>query len=303
MKNNIFEEFKNKIKGRVLKDELLKKHTYFKIGGPADFYIEPVDEEDLKKAINISIKNNYDFYIIGNGTNLLVSDKGYRGVIIKIGKKFNKLIIEDGFITAGSGVLLSTIANKACENELTGLEFASGIPGYLGGAIIMNAGAYGGEMKDVVVKVKCMDNTGNIHIFDNSQMNFRYRNSEASEKNLIVLEAQMKLNSENKEKIVNKIKELTAKRTEKQPLNMPSAGSTFKRPPGGYAAKLIEDAGLKGLKLGDAMVSEKHSGFVVNCGNATCDDVLELMKVVIKTVRDKYDIILEPEVKMIGINI
>lgn len=300
MKEILFNELRNAINGIVLKDESLKSHTYFKIGGSADLFIEPESIKDLQKVIIILTKNNYNFYIIGNGTNLLVCDEGYRGAIIKIGEKFNYIEIKDTNVKAGAGVLLSTISKETAKKGLSGLEFASGIPGYLGGAVAMNAGAYGGEIKDILTKVKCIDYNGIIYEYNNEEMNFRYRNSRIKDDNLIVLEAEMELHKNDKEIINERIKELTKVRTEKQPLNYPSAGSTFKRPVGGYASKLIDDAGLRGLRYGDAMVSEKHCGFVVNVGGATCEDVLQLMRVIRKTVNDKFGIMLEPEVKIIG---
>ncbi len=300
MYNQVYKELINNTKSKVLIDENLKKYIYFKIGGTADIFVEPVDVEDLINTLEIFTKYNYKFYIIGNGTNLLISDEGFRGAIIRIGEKFNYSKIEDTYIKAGAGILLSALSKETAKKGLTGLEFASGIPGFLGGAVAMNAGAYGGEMKDVVTKVKCVDYKGIIYEYSNEEMHLSYRNSRAIKENLIIIETEMNLKTGNKEEILKNIKELTKKRTEKQPLNLPSAGSTFKRPKEGYASKLIEDAGLKGLRYGDAMVSDKHSGFIVNCGNATCDDVLSLMRIVIKTVKDKYDIILEPEVKIIG---
>jgi UDP-N-acetylmuramate dehydrogenase len=298
--DNMFEELTKVFKGEVLKDEPLKNHTYFKIGGPAGIFAVPEDMEDLKVLLKEIKKHEIDYYIIGNGTNLLVSDEGFKGIIVKIGEKFDKLKRDGNKVTAGAGILLSSLAKYLAKEGLAGFEFASGIPGFLGGAIPINAGAYGGEMKDVVTKVTCMDMEGKIHVFSNEEMEFSYRHSKLSDSDYIVLEADFMLTPGRVEDIMEKIRDLNEKRTSKQPLNLPSAGSTFKRPANGYASKLIEDAGLKRLKYRGAMVSDKHSGFIVSHDNATCRDVLELMRIVISTVYDKFGIKLEPEVKIIG---
>lgn len=298
--NLLLNELTVGFKGAVLKDEPLKNHTYFKIGGPASIFAVPEDTEDLKTVIELIKKHEINYYIIGNGTNLLVSDEGYKGIIVKIGDKFNKIIRDGNKVTAGAGVLLSSLAKYLAKEGLAGFEFASGIPGYLGGAVPMNAGAYGGEMKDVITKVKCMDYEGNVHEFSNEEMEFSYRHTKISDSEYIVLEAELMLSPGREEDIMAAIKELNEKRISKQPLSLPSAGSTFKRPISGYASKLIEDAGLKGLRYKGAMVSDKHSGFIVSYDNACCEDVLELMRIVISTVYDKFGIKLEPEIKIIG---
>lgn len=298
--NELFEELSFCIKGNILKDEPLKNHTYFKIGGPASIFAEPENTEDLKTVLKLIKKYKIDYFIIGNGTNLLISDEGYKGIIVKIGDKFNKVIRDGNKVTAGAGVLLSTLAKYLAKESLAGFEFASGIPGYLGGAVPMNAGAYDGEMKDVITKVRCMDIDGNIHEFNNEEMEFTYRHTKISDSEYIVLEAELQLTHGKEDEIMAIIRELNEKRTTKQPLNLPSAGSTFKRPLNGYASKLIEDAGLKGLRYKGAMVSDKHSGFIVSYDNACCEDVLELMRIVISTVYDKFGIKLEPEIKIVG---
>ncbi|MEL7648177.1 MAG: UDP-N-acetylmuramate dehydrogenase [Sedimentibacter sp.] len=298
--DELYRELSLYSRGTVLKDEPLKNHTYFKIGGPADILAEPEDTDDLKTVLKLIKKHGADCFVIGNGTNLLVSDAGYKGIIIKVGEKFNYFSRNENKVTAGAGTLLSVIAKYLAREGLAGFEFASGIPGYLGGAVYMNAGAYGGEMKDVVTSVKCMDMDGNVHEFSQKDMEFSYRHSKITDSDMIVLEAQLELNFGNKEEIMEIIRDLNEKRTSKQPLNLPSAGSTFKRPEGGYASKLIEDAGLKGLRYKGAMVSDKHSGFIVNYDNASCEDVLGLMRIVISTVYDKFGIILEPEIKIVG---
>ncbi|MEL7605750.1 MAG: UDP-N-acetylmuramate dehydrogenase [Sedimentibacter saalensis] len=298
--NELYEDMTSNVKGRVLKDEPLKNHTYFKIGGPAGILAEPENTEDLKTVLKLIKKHDVDCFIIGNGTNLLVSDDGYNGAIVKIGENFDYFSKVENKVTVGAGTLLSVLAKYLARESLAGFEFASGIPGYIGGAVYMNAGAYGGEMKDVVKKVRCIDLDGNMHEFTNEEMEFSYRHTKLTDSDLIVLEAELELTYGNKEEIMEIIRDLNEKRITKQPLNLPSAGSTFKRPANGYASKLIEDAGLKGLRYKGAMVSDKHSGFVVNYDNATCDDVLGLMRIVISTVNDKFGIILEPEIKIVG---
>lgn len=293
--------FNNVIKlGRVLLDEPMSNHTSFKIGGPADILVMPGTVDEISSSIKLCKENELEYYIMGNGSNLLVSDKGIRGVVIKISELLDKVVIEDTKIIAQAGVLLSVVSKGALKHSLTGLEFASGIPGSLGGAVAMNAGAYGGEMKDVVSRVKCIDVEGNVVEFSSAQMNFGYRQSVVQDKNMVVVEAEMLLQKGDYEEIKQYMNEMTEKRTSKQPLNLPSAGSTFRRPEGYFAGKLIEDSGLRGLRLGDAQVSEKHSGFIVNIGKATFDDVTNLIKVVQKTVRDKFNVSLETEVKIIG---
>ncbi|MFA9423251.1 MAG: UDP-N-acetylmuramate dehydrogenase, partial [Sedimentibacter sp.] len=293
--NELCEEMTVCVRGVVLENEPLKNHTYFKIGGPARIFVEPEDTDDLKAVLELIKKHSVEWFIIGNGTNLLISDNGYNGAVVKIGEKFNYMSKKDNKVVVGAGMLLSVLAKYLARESLSGFEFASGIPGYLGGAIYMNAGAYGGEMKDVVKTVKCIDLNGELYEFTNEEMEFTYRHSKITDSDLIVLEAELELPYGNRDEIMNVIKELNEKRTSKQPLNMPSAGSTFKRPESGYASKLIEDAGLKGLKYKGAMVSDKHSGFIVNWDNASCEDVLELMRIVISSVNDKFGVKLEAE--------
>lgn len=300
MINELYDELILNINGKTLKNVPLKEYTYFKIGGPAELFIEPENIDELRKVFELIRKYKVNYYIIGNGTNLLFSDNGFKGVIIKIGEKFNYIQKEEKLITVGAGTLLSVLSKFLANECFTGFEFASGIPGYIGGAVCMNAGAYGGEMKDVVKKVKCIDPNGNIFKFSSEDMNFDYRHSRVSDTDLVVLEAVISLEYGIKKDIDEKISDLNERRISKQPLNLPSAGSTFKRPLNGYASKLIEDAGLKGLIYKGAMVSDKHSGFVVNIDNASCEDVLELMRIVISTVYDKFNITLEPEIKIVG---
>ena len=295
----VYNELKQCLSENVHKDYSIKDNTYFKIGGPVDIFVEPRNEEELAETLSI-IGDRISFYIIGNGTNLLFSDRGYRGVVIKIGSYFNGINIEEKKITVGAGTLLSLTAKHAADNELKGMEFASGIPGYVGGAVAMNAGAYGGEMVNIVKTVRCMDYKGKVFSFTNEEMEFEYRNSRVFKNNLIVLSAVLELEEGNKKEIYDRINHLAERRRTNQPLDKPSAGSTFKRPIEGYAAKLIEDSGLKGLRYRGAMVSDKHSGFVINENNAKADEVLSLMRIVRETVYQKFGITLEPEVKIIG---
>ena len=300
-KTDLYSKFVKILKdGDVYMDELMRKYTSFKIGGPVDIMVLPESEEELMNSIEICKDNDIDYIVMGNGTNLLVSDIGIRGVAIKISEKLGDISVNRNILKAQAGALLTVVSKRALKASLKGLEFASGIPGSIGGAITMNAGAYGGEMKDIVTKVKCIDKEGKIVILTNEDMKFKYRKSRVQDEGLIVVEVEMELEDGDYDEILAKMKEYTERRTTKQPLNFPSGGSTFKRPEGYYAGKLIEDAGLKGIRLGGAQVSELHSGFIVNVDDATCDNVVNLIKVVQKVVRDKYDVILEPEIKFVG---
>ncbi|KXG78587.1 UDP-N-acetylenolpyruvoylglucosamine reductase [Fervidicola ferrireducens] len=285
---------------RVKIDEPMKYHTSFRIGGPADVMVLPQDVDEIRKVVNYCNQNSIPFFVMGNGTNLLVRDKGIRGVVIKIAQNFNDVKVEGNIIKARAGALLSLVAKAALENGLTGLEFASGIPGTLGGAIIMNAGAYDGEMAKVVREVVVMDLKGEISSMKNEELDFSYRWCKLQTGGKIVLEAKLELEAGAYEDIKRKMEEFSKRRKMKQPLNMPSAGSTFKRPPGNYAGFLIEKAGLKGFKVGDAMVSELHAGFIVNTGNATAKDVLSLIEIIQNRVKEKFGILLEPEIKVVG---
>lgn len=304
MQINKYDEYirdlSKKISSEILQNEELRNHSYFKIGGPADLFVEPNSYDDLREIIQTANKYDIEFYIIGNGTNLLISDNGYRGIIIKIGEKFSDITFDDTVAVAGAGALLSLVAKQSANLGLGGLEFACGIPGYVGGGVAMNAGAYNGEIKDAIHSVLCMNRQGEIFNYTKDEMNFGYRESKVLTDDLIVLSVQFNLEYGDREKILARVKLLNEKRTASQPLSYPSAGSTFKRPENGYAAKLIEDSGLKGFKHGGAMVSDLHSGFVINYNKATCVDVMEIMDIIIKTVYDKFKIKLEPEVKIIG---
>ena len=289
-------KFKNNLEN-VLFDEPMKKHTTFKIGGNADIFIAPKNIDEVKKSISLCKELNVPFYVIGNGSNLLVSDKGFRGAIIQIFKNMSKIEVNGNIIKAEAGAFLTTVSKTALENNLTGLEFAGGIPGTIGGGISMNAGAYGGELKDVVKKVTVLKNDEVIEL-SNEDACFEYRNSKILKEKMI--ETELVLEKGDFQQIKTKMTEFNKSRSEKQPLEFPSAGSTFKRPEGYFAGKLVMDAGLRGYTVGGAMVSEKHCGFVVNKGSATAKDVITLMEDVKNIVNDKFGVILEPEVRIIG---
>ena len=284
----------------VLPDEPMKKHTTFRIGGPADFLVRPETETVLKKVLMLCREEEIPYFILGNGSNLLVSDHGYRGAIIQIYRNFQSYEVEGSYVRAGAGILLSRISGLACEAGLSGLEFASGIPGTLGGAIFMNAGAYGGEMKDVLVSADILDEKGELRRLSVQELQMGYRTSLVKQKNWIIVGAELCLTEGNAEEIRRKMDELREARISKQPLEYPSAGSTFKRPEGFFAGKLIMDAGLRGFRVGGAQISEKHCGFVINTGGATASDVRELMKKVQDRVWEKFQVRLEPEVRFLG---
>lgn len=280
-------------------NEEMKNYTTFKIGGPVDVLIKPNTTMQLVEAVKLCRAYGIPYYILGNGSNLLVPDEGYRGVVIQIYKNLDEIKVEGNQIIAQAGALLSKIANKALEHSLTGFEFAHGIPGTLGGAVVMNAGAYNGEMKQVLVSCEVLDTEGQVLTLAHEALELGYRTSVIQRKGYIVLSATIALKEGDKEEISNYMKELMARRKEKQPLDKPSAGSTFKRPEGHFAGKLIMDSGLKGYQIGGAMVSDKHSGFVVNNGGATFKDVENLIKHVQEVVKEKYQVVLEPEVKIL----
>ena len=280
----------------VLVAEPMKNHTTFRIGGKADALVRISDREQLAKVLKYLSQVEVPYYILGNGSNLLVSDKGYQGVIIETSDKMNEVRVDGSCLVCQAGALLSKVARTAYENGLTGLEFAAGIPGTIGGGVVMNAGAYGGELKHVVTHVTAMDRNGEELVFDNEAMEFGYRSSLIKKYPYIVTEVRVQLTEGDKSVIKEVMDDLAARRREKQPLEYPSAGSTFKRPEGHFAGALIQDAGLKGYTVGGAQVSEKHSGFVINTGDATAEDVRTLMAHVQKTVKEKFDVTLEPEV-------
>ena len=301
MNQNFYDKLNNVIaKDSILLDEPMSRHTTFRVGGPADFFVTPKAKEEVRDVIRICKEAGMPYYIIGNGSNLLVSDAGYRGVIVQIYKEMNEVKVEGDLVKAQAGALLSGIAAKALGAELSGFEFASGIPGTIGGACVMNAGAYGGEMKDVLESVTVLTGEGKIIELGRNELELGYRTSVIAKKGYIVLGAVLKLERGDGEKIKTYMDELKEKRVTKQPLEYPSAGSVFKRPVGYFAGTMIEQCGLKGKTVGGAMVSPKHAGFIVNTGNATCQDVLDLISLIQTTVNEQTGIMLECEIRAIG---
>ena len=281
-------------------DEPMEKHTTFRVGGPADYFVTPRSGEELKAVVALCRAQGVPCYIVGNGSNLLVADGGYRGAVIQIFQSMNKISVKGACITAQAGALLSAVAARALENSLTGFEFAAGIPGTLGGACVMNAGAYGGEMKDVLTQVTVMSREGEIFTIPAKELAMGYRTSIIAKKDYIVLEAVIGLKKGDAAQIRARMEELKEKRVTKQPLEYPSAGSTFKRPEGHFAGKLIQDSGLRGFRVGGAQVSEKHCGFVINKDGATAADIAELMHRVAEKVEKDSGVVLEPGVKRLG---
>lgn len=284
---------------RIFKEEPMAKHTTFRVGGPAEYYLMP-DRKELPEVIRCCGEYQIPYLVIGNGSNLLVSDKGIRGAVIEIGKNISAIRVEEGRIYAEAGALLSKTAHTALEHGLTGMEFAAGIPGCMGGAVVMNAGAYGGEMKDIIASVTVLTKQGEEKKLRVEELDLSYRYSCIPQQEYLVLEAELALQPGKQEEIRARMEELKAKRNEKQPLEYPSAGSTFKRPEGYYAGKLIMDAGLRGFQVGGAAVSEKHCGFVINKEQASATDIYRLMQEVQQRVQQQFGVKLEPEVKMVG---
>ena len=285
---------------KILKHQMLKEYTTFRIGGPADFWAEPETPGELKALLAICRAEKVPYFILGHGSNVLFTDKGYRGMVIFLGRHFGRISRQGEMIQAGAGALLKDVAQYALAERLDGLVFACGIPGSIGGAVFMNAGAYDGEMKQVVAEVTVMDRQGNIRCYSGEEMDFGYRRSRIQDSGEIILEAALRLRPGNRQQMAEKTADLTRRREEKQPLELASAGSTFKRPEGYFAGKLIMDAGLSGYTCGDAAVSTKHCGFVVNRGNAGFADVMNVIAHVQKTVEEKFGVRLQPEVKIVG---
>lgn len=285
---------------RVRTDEPMKSHTTFRVGGPADFFVTPETSEEVRAVIDMCRSEEIDCHIIGNGSNLLVSDRGVRGVVVQIAKAMNKIESNGEQIRAQAGALLSEVAAHALKDGLAGFEFAAGIPGTLGGACVMNAGAYGGEMKDVLYEVTVLTPQGEFLVLKEDELELGYRTSVIARKGYIVLEAVIRLKKGDEEEIRRQMEDLRDRRISKQPLEYPSAGSTFKRPEGYFAGKLIQDAGLRGYTFGGAQVSEKHCGFVINRGEATARNVRELVAHVQQEVRQQFGVDLELEVKLLG---
>lgn len=301
MNQNVIEKFNNLLGEEKVKiNEPMNRHTTFRIGGPADYFLLPSSPEEVNGIIEICREEAVPYFILGNGSNLLVSDEGYRGVILQLYRNYGDICVEGSEIRANAGALLSQIASAARNASLTGFEFAGGIPGTLGGAVVMNAGAYGGEMKDVLKEVTVMTGDGEIITLPAEKLEMGYRTSIVKTKGYLVLSAVLALEKGDQEAIKARMKELTEQRVSKQPLEFPSAGSTFKRPEGYFAGKLIMDAGLRGYQTGGAQVAEKHCGFVINKDNATAADVCRLMKDVQDKVKEQFGVTLEPEVKFLG---
>lgn len=288
------------VSDNIIFDEEMKKHTTFRIGGCADAFCDVSSADEIKDLINICKENNYPYMIVGNGSNLLVSDKGIRGLVIHIGKNMSECNVVGERIEVMAGAMMSAVAKKAYDNSLTGFEELSGIPGTVGGGIFMNAGAYGGELKDVLESVTYLDENLKICTKAPTELELGYRTSIFQKKPYIILSCVIKLNQGDKEEIKEKMADYKNRRNTKQPITIPSAGSTFKRPEGYFAGKLIEDSGLRGYSIGGASVSELHSGFVVNNNNATAKDVMDLIFHIQKTVYDKFGVHLEPEVRLTG---
>lgn len=292
--------------GQVLRDEQIRvqepmsRHTTFRAGGPADYYVEPETRKELAFVLDLCRQRGVPYYILGNGSNLLVGDKGYRGVMVAMGKSWAGVEAEGCRLRAGAGALLSAAARLALKESLEGMEFASGIPGTVGGAVVMNAGAYGSELSDVLGLVTVLTPEGQIQRLSSKELKLGYRTSCVCSRRLVVLEAEFVLALGQEEGIRRRMEELAAKRRARQPLEYPSAGSTFKRPPGNFAGKLIEEAGLQGFSVGDAQVSEKHCGFVINRGEATAADILTVCREVQRRVLEHSGVELELEVKLLG---
>ncbi|MBU9725990.1 UDP-N-acetylmuramate dehydrogenase [Diplocloster modestus] len=299
------QEFYNQISQIVGSDsvklkEAMKKHTTFRVGGPADYFITPHTIQEIQQTIRICNDCKIPYYILGNGSNLLVSDTGYRGAVIQVFQNLDQIRVQGTHIAAQAGVLLSRLAKRALEEGLGGLEFAAGIPGTVGGASVMNAGAYGGELKDVCTAVTMLTPQGELRVLTRDEMEFGYRTSAVAKEHGIVVESEFELTPREAELIRGRMEKLQKARSEKQPLEYPSAGSTFKRPEGYFAGKLIMDAGLRGCRIGDAQVSEKHCGFVINRGSATASQIMQLIRHIQAEVKEQFGVTLETEVKTLG---
>ncbi len=285
---------------RVKTMEPMGNHVTFRAGGKADYFVTPAGEEELAGAVNACARHGIPFYILGNGSNLLVGDLGYHGAVIRMGEAWDFSRFDGNRVRAGAGILLSRLAAESWKRSLAGMEAAAGIPGSLGGALVMNAGAYGFEMKDIVRGVRIMDREGTVREISAEELELGYRRSAIPEQGWIVLEAELELQPGNREEIRARMDDLAARRKEKQPLEYPSAGSTFKRPEGYFAGKLIQDAGLRGYRVGDAQVSEKHCGFVINRGHATPGQILQLCRDVQEKVKEQFGVSMELEVRLLG---
>ena len=284
----------------ILKNEPMSRHTTFCVGGEAEAFLRIRNKEQLEKLIPYFKLAELPYFVIGNGSNLLVGDKGYHGIILYLGDGMDQIQVDGNRLTIQAGCLMSRIAREACEHALTGFEFASGIPGSIGGGVVMNAGAYDGELGQIVTKVWVMNEEGEILVLNNQDMEFGYRTSVIKKRPFIVVQVEMELQPGNQEEIAAKMTELNRRRRDKQPLQYPSAGSTFKRPQGYFAGKLIMDAGLRGYSIGGACVSEKHCGFIINKNHASAADVAEVICEVQERVKEKFGVTLETEVILLG---
>ncbi len=285
---------------RLLYNEEMKNHTTFKIGGPVDIMVLPQDEEDVATVVSFCRQRDIPLFIFGVGSNILVRDGGIRGVAMKLGENLDEVEVNGEEIQAQAGVKISALARIAAFHSLSGLEFAEGIPGSLGGALVMNAGAYDGEMQAVVIEARAISPDGNINTFLKEEMQFRYRHSVFQSNDYIIVSARLKLATADHEEIEERMLEFARRREEKQPLDKPSAGSTFRRPPGFYVGPMLEELGLKGYQIGGAQVSSKHAGFIVNNGNATARDVLYLIAHIQQKARERFGVDLQPEIRVVG---
>lgn len=299
---SLYEMLKNVIgdEDRVLRDVPMKEYTTFRAGGNADLMAVPADEEELNGVLEVLHRENVPYFVLGNGSDVLVRDGGYHGVILHVGKAMSDIRVEGERLTAQAGALLSAAASEAAKHSLTGMEFASGIPGSIGGAVFMDAGAYDGEMKMIVESVRALMPDGTVRSFSGEELDFSYRHSVFMENEAVILSAVLKLEKGDRAAIDAKMKDLNQRRVSKQPLEKASAGSTFKRPEGYFAGKLIDDAGCRGLSVGAAQVSPKHAGFIVNNGGATASDILDLIALVQMKVKEDFGVELHPEVRIIG---
>lgn len=297
---NYKELYKDKDFGQILFDEDIKNYTTFGIGGKADIMVKPTSMDELRDVLKFNYENKIETFVMGRGSNLLVSDKGIRGCVILLADNFDQVEVRGDILTSLAGSPLGKAARVAIDNSLSGMEEISGIPGSVGGACAMNAGAYGGEIKDIAIKIEAFDYQGNLHEFSNEQMHFDYRHSRIFEENLIVARASFKLREGDKDEILEKFNDYTERRTTKQPLDRKSAGSTFKRPEGSFASKLIDECGLRAYRIGDCQVSEKHCGFIINVDKASCADMIDFINKVSDIVYEKTGFKLEREVKLVG---
>lgn len=302
MKVNLYDQLARIVSEKnIAKDKPLKNHTYTRLGGNADYFVTPITYEQVSEVVKIAQENNEPFTLLGNGSNLIIKDGGIRGIVMYLGE-LKQVTVQREKIIAQSGALIADVSKQALSSHLTGLEFACGIPGSVGGALFMNAGAYGGEIKDVLIEATVVDHDGNIQTIDAADLGLSYRTSIIQTNHFIVLDATFRLQTGNYEEIKAQMDVLTYKRESKQPLEYPTCGSVFKRPQGHFAGKLIQDSGLQGQQIGGAQVSLKHAGFIINKDNATASEYIALIKHVQKTVKDRFNIDLEREVRIIGEN-